>query len=205
MISWWKAYGDYGAGEYSKTKPVNRCNFCTVLSIREREVMFMNDYKSIFYVGSYSITFMLWNLTGKRKASILNRVEHCNKPSYLCMDSERNYLYANNEIVKGRGGLSSYSIKDKLNPKHINSISFNAPGPCHVSISEDQRTIFSASYAEGKVYANSINEDGSLGVLLLLSARKRGYAAGENCSWKPVPGARPFYSSGARNQVCTCY
>lgn len=125
----------------------------------------MKDYKkSIFYVGSYSDNIYVMELDReKEKLSILNRIERCNEPSYLCMDSGRNYLYANNEISSGLGGVSSYNIKDKLNPKHINNICFNAPGPCHVSISEDQQTLFSASYAEGKVYANSINEDGSLG------------------------------------------
>ena len=124
----------------------------------------MKYYRKImFYVGSYSSNIYVMELDReKEKLCILNRIDHCNKPSYLCKNSRGNYLYANNEISYGSGGVSSFDIKDKHTPKPINRISFNASGPCHISISEDQQTLLSASYAEGKIYANPISQDGSL-------------------------------------------
>ncbi|MDD4295371.1 MAG: lactonase family protein [Ruminiclostridium sp.] len=124
----------------------------------------MKDYKKgMFYVGSYSDYIYIMELDReKEKLCILNRIDHCNKPSYLCKLPGKNYLYANNEISNGLGGVSSFDIKDKHTPKLINRISFNASGPCHISISQDQQSLLSASYAEGKIYVNPINKDGSL-------------------------------------------
>lgn len=119
--------------------------------------------KSIFYVGSYSENIYVMELDKeKEKLRILNRTNHCSKPSYLCIHAGGKYLYSNNEISNGLGGVSAYDITDKLAPKHINSISFNASGPCHISLSEDQHTLLSASYADGIIYTNPINPDGSL-------------------------------------------
>lgn len=119
--------------------------------------------KSIFYVGSYSENIYVMELDKeKEELHILNRTRHCSKPSYLCIHAGRKYLYANNEISNGLGGVSAFDISDKLAPRHINSISFNTSGPCHISLSEDQLTLLSASYADGKVYANPVNPDGSL-------------------------------------------
>jgi len=106
--------------------------------------------KSIFYVGSYSDCIYIMELDReKKKLCIVNCTDNCNKPSYLCKLPGKNYLYANNEISKGLG-------------EPINRIYFNASGPCHISVSEDQQTLLSASYAEGKIYATPINQDGSL-------------------------------------------
>ncbi len=117
----------------------------------------------MFYVGSYSDSIYIMELDReKEKLCIINRIEHCNRPSYLCIHSGKNYLYANNEISNGLGGVSAYDITDKLAPRHINSICFNASGPCHISLSEDQHTLLSASYAEGKIFTNPVNQDGSL-------------------------------------------
>lgn len=125
---------------------------------------FMKDSnKNIFYVGSYSDSIYIMELDRqKEELHILNRIGHFNKPSYLCIHSGKNYLYTNNEASNGFGGVSAYDISDELAPRHINSISFNALGPCHISLSEDQRTLLSASYAEGKIFANPVNLNGSL-------------------------------------------
>lgn len=120
--------------------------------------------KSIFYIGSYSEYIYVMELDReKEEIRILNRTSHCSKPSYLSIDAGGKHLYSNNEISNSLGGVSAYDISDKLAPRYINSISFNASGPCHISLSEDRHTLLSASYADGIVYANPINPDGSLG------------------------------------------
>jgi len=148
----------------------------------------MKDYgKSIFYVGSYSDNIYIMELDReKEKLCLLNRIGHCSRPSYLCIHSGNNCLYANNEISNGSGGVSSYDIKDRLAPKLVNSISFKAPGPCHVSISEDRQTLLSASYAEGKIFANPINQDGSLDGSTSVIRHENGYMLRKNI----VPGSQ---------------
>lgn len=133
------------------------------------------DRKSIFYVGSFSEYLYVMELDkDKEEIFILNRIGRSNRPSYLCMPDNRKYLYSANEISDGLGGVSAYDISDKYNPRHINTISFNAAGPCHVSLAEDQHELLSASYSDGRVFINPINRDGSLNECSVIIQHKNG-------------------------------
>jgi 6-phosphogluconolactonase len=117
--------------------------------------------KSIFYTGTFSDYLYVMELDrDKKKMSVLNRIGQSNRPAYLCMPKNRKYLYAAHENSDGLGGISTYDLSDIYNPRQINTFAFNTAGPCHISLTEDQCEILTASYFDGRVTVNPINADG---------------------------------------------
>lgn len=128
------------------------------------KVDFMNsEQKSVFYVGTFSgYLYVVEFDRDQEELFVINRVQHSNRPAYLCLSDNRKFLYTANENSDGLGGVSAYDISDQYAPKHINTISFTTEGPCHVSLTDDQRYLLSAGYFDGRVIVNPVNPDGSL-------------------------------------------
>jgi 6-phosphogluconolactonase len=90
------------------------------------------------------------------------------EPSFLAIDSSRQFLYAVNEVEKldgvNAGGVSAFAIDSKSGElKPLNRRPSEGTAPCHLSIDKDRRVVLVANYGNGSIAALRIEPDGSLG------------------------------------------
>ncbi|MFP6901344.1 MAG: beta-propeller fold lactonase family protein, partial [Opitutales bacterium] len=88
-------------------------------------------------------------------------------PAFLAIHPSRKFLYASNEMrtFKGEnsGAVTSFSIDAKTGElTQLNQVSSKGPGPCHITIDADGKTLLVANYGGGSVASYRIEEDGSL-------------------------------------------
>ena len=83
------------------------------------------------------------------------------KPSYLAIDKVNNKLYSIANI-NNDGGVASFNINDDSSLTLLNYNLETGNPPCHISLSDDSKFLFSANYHENKIISYSINSDGSL-------------------------------------------
>jgi 6-phosphogluconolactonase len=89
-------------------------------------------------------------------------------PSYMCVSSDRRFLYSVSERsnFQGRkdGSLSSFRIDERdASLTLLNTVSSLGAGPAHVSLDRTGRFLLSANYGAGSVAVHPIEKNGSLG------------------------------------------
>jgi 6-phosphogluconolactonase len=89
-------------------------------------------------------------------------------PSYMCVSSDRRFLYSVSERsnFQGRkdGSLSSFRINEQDGSLTLlNTVSSQGAGPAHVSLDRTGRFLLSANYGAGSVAVHPIEKNGSLG------------------------------------------
>jgi 6-phosphogluconolactonase len=84
------------------------------------------------------------------------------KPSFIAIHPNGKYIYS---VTEGNPGkLSAFAINPETKKlKLINQSISGGKGPCHVSVSDDGKTLLAANYGSGSISSTPINEDGSLG------------------------------------------
>jgi 6-phosphogluconolactonase len=82
-------------------------------------------------------------------------------PSFLAIHPSGKYLYA---VTEGKPGkISAFAIDPESKKlKLLNQTSSGGQGPCHVSLSQNGKTLLAANYGSGSVTSIPVNADGSL-------------------------------------------
>lgn len=90
-----------------------------------------------------------------------NKVTETINPSYLAPHPNQKYLYAVNEIGKGRGTISSFSIDSETNQlTFLNKISSEGNAPCYLDT--DGNFVYVANYSTGNIGLFPIKINGEL-------------------------------------------
>ncbi len=124
----------------------------------------------LMYVGTYTT----WKEGGKGiylyrfdaqtgRITYVDVTKGIKNPSFLIVDPQDRYLFAVNELGNGRGGVSSFYIHRP--DGHLVPISSQPTGgddPCHLCLSPDSRTLFTANYSGGNVTVFSVTVDGRI-------------------------------------------
>lgn len=120
-------------------------------------------------------------------------------PSYMCVSSDRRFLYSVSERsnFQGRrdGSLSSFRIDDD-GLTLLNTVSSQGAGPAHVSLDRTGRFLLSANYGAGSVAVHPIEKDGSLGSPTA-SVQHTGSSVNERRQRSPHPHS---IKAGPKNQ-----
>ncbi len=90
------------------------------------------------------------------------------EPSFLAIDSSRQFLYAVNEVEKldgvNAGGVSAFAIDAKSGElKFLNRRSSEGTDPCHLAVDNDRKFVLVANYGNGNLAVLQIEPDGSIG------------------------------------------
>lgn len=84
-------------------------------------------------------------------------------PSFLAIESSGKTLYAVSEVGGADGGrVTAFRVLDSGQLEQINDQVSGGDGPCHLSLSPDQKTLAVANYGGGSVASYRIDEDGAL-------------------------------------------
>jgi 6-phosphogluconolactonase len=101
--------------------------------------------------------------TESGRLAYLNRTSGVDNPSYLCVSTNRKFVYSVNEIGDDRkGGVSAFSFEPKVGKIELINKQVSGAGPCYISIDKGQKNVFTANYAGGNLYVFPVNKDGSL-------------------------------------------
>lgn len=108
--------------------------------------------------GIYSFTI---NLASGEIANIKLEAKLDN-PTYLNITKDNKYLYS---VMKAgnMGGVAAFAINGSVDGlKHINHQLGEGSSPCHVSLDNADKYVFSANYHKGEALAFPINREGAL-------------------------------------------
>ena len=110
--------------------------------------------------GIYTLSFN--NATGELK--IISSVINKENPSFLTISKNKKYLFSVGELDDIRNSkISSYKInKSKKCLEFINSASCNGFGPCHITIDDSGKYIYTANYSGKSVSFLPVSEFGKL-------------------------------------------
>lgn len=123
-------------------------------------------------IGTYTKTqtngiFVYKFDTQTGKLTFESKTEDINNPSYLAINKEATKVYSVNESGSDRkGGVSSFDFNAKTgNISFLNKQETGGPGPCYISIANDNKFIFTANYGGGSISVLPLKNDGSIGEL----------------------------------------
>ena len=91
-----------------------------------------------------------------------NGIIGLSNPSFLCLNKEGNRLYC---VGESSGGSSASSVSfDRLTGdlRILNTQLTKSDGPCHITLSPDEKYIYTANYSGGAVSRISVQSDGKL-------------------------------------------
>ncbi|MFB3920112.1 MAG: lactonase family protein [Terriglobia bacterium] len=92
--------------------------------------------------------------------------KNSDNPAWLDIDATRTHLYSANELYAGgrNGSVSAYSIERGTGHLTLlNTVSSEAPGPCHLSLHPSGKFAFVANYHGGAIAVLPIGPRGELG------------------------------------------
>ncbi|KAJ3385913.1 hypothetical protein HDU92_002810, partial [Lobulomyces angularis] len=117
--------------------------------------------KTILYVGTYNKGELPW-VHGSREIQVVTIEESGPNPTYLKVSKDERYLYAINESDEGT--ISSFKIeKESGLLSFLNKVSSGTKGPCHLTVTADNKFLINAHYDAGCITTLKLNEDGSVG------------------------------------------
>ncbi len=137
--------------------------FLPMLSIAQSKP---TDYHLI--IGTYTKTqnngLFVYKFDAKTgKLSFESKTEGVLNPSYLAVSNNATKVYSVSEADGNQSGLSAFNFDAKSGIlSFINSQATTSQGPCHVTLSRDNKFAFSANYGGGSLSVFPINADGSL-------------------------------------------
>nr|WP_263325112.1 lactonase family protein [Neobacillus sp. Marseille-Q6967] len=118
------------------------------------------------YVGTYtkgdSKGIYKFSLnTAEGKITNVEVAAELENPTYLNLSDDRKYLYA---VTKegDNGGVAAFAVDNEGKLNFINSEVLAGSPPCHVSVDNNNRYVFSANYHRGSVESHLLKEDGSV-------------------------------------------
>jgi 6-phosphogluconolactonase len=151
---------------------LKRAALAAILAIGAMRAMPLPAGDLLVYIGTYTgatskgiYVSRLNTTTGALSAPQL--AAETPSPSFLAVRAQGDFLYAANEVNtfegKPTGSVSAFAIhKDTGMLTPLNQRSSAGPGPAHLSLDEDGRTVFVANYGGGSVALLQIAADGRL-------------------------------------------
>jgi 6-phosphogluconolactonase len=126
----------------------------------------MNN-KFTAYAGTYTngVSKGIYRLTldtEKKKIEAVKLVAELDNPTYLTISKDNKYLYS---VIKigDMGGVAAFSIDSFTGDlEFINQQVSKGSAPCHVSLDNENKYVFSANYHRGIVEVFPIDEDGGV-------------------------------------------
>jgi 6-phosphogluconolactonase len=131
---------------------------------------YQNSRNIVLFAGGYTdpggkglVVFSFNDSTGEIKK--LSEYDAGPNPSYFCISSRKNLLYAvneTNEFMGSEGGGLTTMRYDPVNDslRKINEKKIPYGGPCYISISPDSGYLFIANYPKGSVVVIRLDIDG---------------------------------------------
>jgi 6-phosphogluconolactonase len=120
------------------------------------------------YTGHGSRGIYAWRFdpaTGK--AQEIGLVAETENPSFLAIHPSGKYVYAVNEVDKGKGAVTAFAIDASTGKlTKLNTVSSGGSGPCHLAVDRSGRALVTANYGNGSVGLISLRGDGTLGELV---------------------------------------
>ena len=119
--------------------------------------------EELFYVGTFDTGFYLISLDGaSAQVALQKKIESDACPAY--MTTRRNVLYIANENSAATGGISTYTIGIREEPKKICFFSSDTPGPAHIAVvrADDGIYVVGAGYFDGRVQIWKTNDIGTI-------------------------------------------
>jgi len=87
--------------------------------------------------------------------------------SYLCFSPNRKYLYtvaeADNYQGQPGGGIAAFAVENNGSLRFINDCSTGGASPCHLSVSPDGKTLYTANYSGGSTVFFELLPTGGIG------------------------------------------
>ena len=131
------------------------------------------------------------------KLTFESNTEGIKNPSYLAISNDGNKVYAVNESGTDRkGGVSAFSFDKKIGKiSFLNEQETKGAGPCYISISKDNKFIFTANYAGGNISVLPLKIDGTISELAQL-VQHSGSSANSTRQNEPHAHSAIFSPSG---------
>lgn len=135
--------------------------------------MTKNNNNILVYIGTYT--------TGESEGIYIYRMNPSSgileftgkatgvdNPSFLSIDTQKQYLYAVNEVGdfagKPSGAVSAFAIDQKTGElTYLNKQPSHGASPCHLSVDKTDKFVLVANYGGGSVSVFPIEDDGKLG------------------------------------------
>lgn len=117
-----------------------------------------------FYVGTTEDSIWLMELSTKTGA--IRQVEQftgLKRPTYQILTKDNQVLFSVDESTDSEGGVSAFEVTQNLGLKLISHQASKGKGPCHISLSNDEKYLLAAGYADGSLYVYPVLQDRSLG------------------------------------------
>lgn len=101
------------------------------------------------------------------KLTFESNTEGIKNPSYLAISEDGNKVYAVNESGTDRkGGVSAFNFNQKTGKlSFLNDQETKGAGPCYLTISKDNKFVFTANYAGGNISVLPLKTDGTVSEL----------------------------------------
>lgn len=117
-----------------------------------------------FYTGTTEDSIWLMELSTETGAiRAVEQFEGLRRPTYQTLTKDRQILYSVDESTDSEGGVSAFEIAGDYGLKPINHQPSKGKGPCHISLSNDEKYLFTAGYVDGSLSVYPVNPDRSIG------------------------------------------
>jgi len=119
---------------------------------------YVGTYTNGYSEGIYSFTLDITS----GKIENINLEAKLDNPTYIAITKDNSYLYS---VIKegSRGGVTAFSIKENIKElTFINHQLAEGSSPCHLSLDNDDKYLFTANYHKGETAVYPINKNSSL-------------------------------------------
>ena len=149
-----------------------------------------NDKSEGIYVYEFDVA------TGD--ATLKNQVASDN-PSFLAISTDRNYVYAVNELGDNKGAVNAYTYDEPTGKLTLlNQQPTQSNGPCHINIDSKGKHVIVSNYSGGAISVFPLEADGRLGALVQLIQHE---GSGPNESRQNAPHVHSAFFSPDEKQV----
>ncbi|HBN82986.1 MAG TPA: hypothetical protein DDZ89_04015 [Clostridiales bacterium] len=117
-----------------------------------------------FYAGTTEDSIWLMELS-TQTGSIRNvdRFTGLRRPTYQILTEDNQVLFSVDESSDSEGGVSSFKVTKSYGLNLMNHRPSKGSGPCHLSLSNDEKYLMAAGYTDGSLYTYPVMQDRSLG------------------------------------------
>ena len=143
-------------------------------------------------VGTFSSTFFSLKIDSDTlEVTDLHPIHNPGERSaFFALSSDAGYLYAANEYMDGKGGVSAFRLRKDGDPEFLNALYSGSQGPAHISVIRrfGRDYLLGSGFFEGDILVCPIQEDGTVPAM---SENIRLQPGAHAHGIRPIPGT-PF-------------